>query len=77
MVTKRSWPGRRGVSKAATGAGVRACGFMDNPARPDSVLTAARFPGDRAMDNRAAVAHTLPTGRPLPTSPTSRNYYFL
>jgi len=25
---------------------------MDNPARPDSVLTAARFPGDRAMDNR-------------------------
>lgn len=56
--------------------GVRACGFMDNPARPDSVLTASRFPIDRPMDNRKRLPTACQQVARCPQAPQAATIIF-
>ncbi len=55
---------------------MRACGFVDNPARPDSVLTASRFPIDRLMDNRKRLPTACQQVARCPQAPQAATIIF-
>jgi hypothetical protein len=80
LVTQDLPPAAGSVTKgfsAVAWVGVRACGFMDNPAMPDSVLTAARFPIDRLLDNRKRLPTTCQQVARCPQAPQAATISFI